>query len=80
MSHGFDLASPLVCEGIVGDGCGGGRIFFVEGEKLFAYYDVTQERTLLLCGIENAISISKKSCTITLVCKDEVRHFDLSTV
>jgi len=80
MSHGFDLASPLVCEGIIGDGCGGGRIFFVENATLYAYDPQSKKRMELLKGLENVLAISKKGCVIRLDFKDEVRHLDLSSV
>ena len=35
MIHGFD--SPLSCEGIIGDGCGADRIFFIEEDSLNVY-------------------------------------------
>jgi len=78
MTHGFDLNSALVCEGIVGDGCGGGRIFFVEEERLFAYDPLTQERIELLSDIKNATKISKKGCHITIQTEREQIIFDLS--
>jgi len=78
MTHGFDLNSALVCEGIVGDGCGGGRIFFVEEEKLFAYDPLTQERIELLKDIENVQKISKKGCDITIEFLDRSIIFNLS--
>jgi hypothetical protein len=75
---GFDLASPLVCEGIVGDGCGGGRIFYIEDEKLFAYDPYSKARIQLLEELHNVISLSKKSCIIRIVCEDKNLEFDLS--
>jgi len=78
MTHGFDLNSALVCEGIVGDGCGGGRIFFVEEERLFAYDPLTQERIELLSDIKDAKSIAKKGCHITIQTACEQIIFDLS--
>ena len=78
MTHGFDLNSALVCEGIVGDGCGGGRIFFVKEEKLFAYNPLTQERIELLSAIKDAKSIEKKGCHITIQTEREQIIFDLS--
>lgn len=78
MSHGFDLNSPLVCEGIIGDGCGGGRIFSITNKKLVAYDPQTQESITLLEDIENAVSISKKACIITLTCRGQIVKFDLS--
>lgn len=82
MSHGFDsldLNSPLVCEGIIGDGCGGGRIFFVKNEILFAYDPLSESKTKLLENLNDIVAISKKACIISLSFKDEVRHFDLSS-
>ena len=78
MMDGFNLDSPLVCEGIIGDGCGGGRIFFVEGETLFAYDPMTQERRVLKKNLHNIIEISKKRCIISLVSQEESVAFDLS--
>ena len=80
MSHGFNLLSPLVCEGIIGDGCGGGRIFFVDGETLFANDPQTGENTFLLDGIKYAKTISKKACIISIECDEEVIEFDLSSL
>ena len=80
MSHGFDLSSPLVCEGIIGDGCGGGRIFYVDTEKLYAYDSVTKQSIKLLEGLVGIESISKKACIITLSFADEIRYFDLSSL
>jgi hypothetical protein len=78
MIHGFDLEAPLVCQGIVGDGCGGGRIFFVKDEKLQVYDPVTKETMELLDGVYNAETISKKGCEITLKCQNETITFNLS--
>ena len=78
MTHGFNLESDLVCEGIVGDGCGGGRLFVIEDETLLAYDPLTQEKTLLLSEIKDAKKISKKACIITIVCENEIIKFDLS--
>ena len=80
MNHGFDLLSPLVCEGIIGDGCGGGRIFFIDDEKLFANDPQTGKNTFLLDCIKNVKTISKKSCIISIECEDEVIEFDLSSL
>ena len=78
MIHGFDLNNPLICEGIIGDGCGGGRLFMVEDASLKAYDPITKKYFELLKDIKNPIGISKKACVITLVCKDETITFDLS--
>jgi len=78
MTHGFDLNSPLVCEGIVGDGCGGGRIFFVEDETLFVYDPLTQERMELLREIKDVKKITKKGCDITIESANKTLLFNLS--
>ena len=78
MTHGFDCNSPLVCEGIIGDGCGGGRIFFVEDEKLQVYDPLTDKKMELLSDIKDAKNISKKGCILTINCEDEHIEFDLS--
>ena len=78
MRDGFDLDSPLVCEGIIGDSCGGGRIFFVKDSTLFAYDSITKESILLLESVIDAVKIFKKACHITIECRDETIVFDLS--
>ncbi|MFA6191650.1 MAG: thiamine biosynthesis protein ThiF [Sulfurimonas sp.] len=80
MLHGFDLNSPLVCEGIIGDGCGGGRIFFITDETLFANDPMTGENIKLLENIHIPLSISKKGCVIAIKCELEMIHFDLSSM
>ena len=80
MTHGFDLDSPLICEGIIGDGCGGGRLFMVENETLKAYDPITKESFILLENILDAVSISKSHCILSIVCKSETLKFDLSSM
>lgn len=80
MIHGFDLESPFVCEGIMGDGCGGGRIFFIEDETLYANDPVSRENIVLLQNIKGAKKISKSACIITVECEDENIKFNLSTM
>lgn len=80
MTHGFDLNDALVCEGIVGDGCGGGRIFHIDEGVLFAYDPVSCEEIRLVENLEHPISLSKKSCTITIECKEHTIEFDLSSM
>ncbi|WP_324172542.1 thiamine biosynthesis protein ThiF [Sulfurimonas sp.] len=80
MSHGFDLNNPLICEGMIGDGCGGGRLFMVEENTLKAYDPVTKEYFVLLEKIEKPHSISKKACIVSVVCEDELIEFDLSLI
>ncbi|OHE21244.1 MAG: thiamine biosynthesis protein ThiF, partial [Sulfurimonas sp. RIFOXYD12_FULL_36_11] len=70
MIHGFKN-SPLACEGIIGDGCGGGRWFFVEDEILKAYDPISKENITLVQNIKKAKKISKKRCVITIECEDE---------
>ena len=80
MIHGFNIDSSLICEGIVGDGCGGGRLFMVENETLKAYDPTTKESFILLKDIPNVVSISKLACIITIVCRDKEIKFDLSAL
>ena len=72
--------SKISCMGIIGDGCGGGREFIVDGQKLLAYDSFTNETITLLENIKNAINISKKSCIITITCRDTIINFDLSKI
>jgi hypothetical protein len=78
MIHGFDVNSPLVCEGIIGDGCGGGRIFFIEKQTLFAHDPQTKENLPLLEQIHMPRTLSKKGCVVSIACEDELIEFDLS--
>ncbi len=72
--------SEIYCEGVIGDGCGGGRIFIVENETLIAYEPQTKDKIELLNGISMPKSIKKTGCLITIECKDEVIEFDLSAL
>lgn len=76
MIAGFE--DKLACEGIVGDGCGGGRIFFIDEDSLNVYDPTTKEQMKLCDEIKDAKSISKKACIITIECEDESINFDLS--
>ena len=76
--HGFNLDDALVCEGIIGDGCGGGRIFAIKDDLLFAYDPLTKEKNILLSKIKGALKISKRACIITIECEDKILHFNLS--
>ena len=80
MMDGFDLDSALVCEGIIGDGCGGGRIFFVEDETLFAYDSITEERMELLGDLKGTVSICKSACIISIKLENKTIEFNLSTL
>ncbi len=75
---GFDLKDPLVCEGIIGDGCGGGRVFHITRNRLLAYDPQTQESITLLEGIVDAQKITKDGCLITIVTQKGEIIFDLS--
>lgn len=77
---GFDLNSPLVCEGIIGDGCGGGRLFYIEDEILKTYDPQTQTSMTLLSSVKDAKSIKKKKCIIYIKCRSKTIEFDLSLV
>jgi len=78
MIAGFNEDSPLICFGIVGDGCGGGRYFFVEDSMLKTYDPTTKDVLILKENIQNAISISKDGCIVTIKCQNEIIEFDLS--
>jgi len=80
MTHGFDVDSSLICEGIVGDGCGGGRLFMIKEDKLIAYDPQTKEEIVLLGDIEMAKSISKQGCIVSVVCQEQNIEFDLSAL
>jgi hypothetical protein len=70
--------NPLSCRGIIGDGCGGGRDFFIKDETLFAYDETSNESITLLEGIKDAKKISKSGCIITIECIEAKTKFDLS--
>ncbi len=78
MIPGFD--TTLTCEGIIGDGCGGGRIFTIQDETLIAYDPYTKENILLLENIHMPKSISKNGCIISILCENEEIKFDLSAL
>ena len=80
MTHGFDLENPLICEGVIGDGCGGGRLFMVEDKILKAYDPITKEQFILLENIEDAVKISKSKCIILVECKALHVEFDLASM
>ena len=80
MTHGFDMNSALVCEGIIGDGCGGGRIFYVADEKLQVFDPITKESMLLLDEVKNIQKISKHGCIIRLYSEENSIDFNLSNM
>ena len=75
MHHGFKLS----VEGKIGDGCGGGRIFYIENETLYAFDPITKNSIALLQGIKDAYSIQKSGCVIMIQTKDGEVLFNLST-
>jgi len=72
--------SKLSCVGIIGDGCGGGREFIVKDSVLYALDPITDEKIILLEGIDSPQSIEKKACIITIECKEKIIRFDLSSL
>ena len=78
MTAGFNLDSPLVCEGIIGDGCGGGRIFYIDDTILKAYDPVSKESIILLIDVVDAVRLKKSACVIFIECKDKDIRFNLS--
>jgi len=76
MIAGFE--DKLACEGIVGDGCGGDRIFFIDANTLYAHDPLTNENIKLLDEVMDARAISKSACIITIECKSKSIRFDLS--
>jgi hypothetical protein len=76
---GFDIDAPLVCEGVVGDGCGGGRIFFVKDAKLWVFDPVTKEEHLLFESATGVVRIFKKGCSVFLQKEGQFLEFDLQT-
>ncbi|QOY54156.1 thiamine biosynthesis protein ThiF [Candidatus Sulfurimonas marisnigri] len=84
MTHGSreinNFDENLTCEGIIGDGCGGGRLFTIDENKLKAYDPQSQESITLLENIHKPISISKKGCIVFITCEDENIEFDLSNM
>lgn len=76
----FDRESPLVCEGIIGDGCGGGRIFYIQDTTLFVFDPMSENSVALLSELPTVLSISKKGCIIRLTLQDTELEVDLSRI
>ena len=68
------------CEGIIGDGCGGGRIFFTCKDSLNVYDPITKELMTLLENLNEPQNISKKGCHLLFTCKLQEMIFDLSSL
>jgi hypothetical protein len=69
--------SSLRCKGIIGDGCGGDREFYIENETLYAYDPTSKTATLLASNIKDALHISKKGCDIFIKTKEKELIFNL---
>ncbi|MFT5661502.1 MAG: hypothetical protein ACI9TV_002148 [Sulfurimonas sp.] len=78
MMDGFD--KKISCLGIIGDGCGGGREFYVENDALYSYDPYTKENMILFEPVYKAKSISKHRCMLSIECEDETVNIDLSTL
>lgn len=81
MIPGFDIPKELQCEGIIGDGCGGGRLFYAKGCKLYVYDPMTKGHMELFDAGWEIESIEKKGCIVTIVtCNKHKMGFDLSAM
>ena len=74
----LDKNDPLMCEGIVGDGCGGGRIFFIRENQLFAHDPMTKEDKALFTVEVIPKKLFKKGCILSLQYEQHAIEFDLS--
>jgi hypothetical protein len=68
------------CEGIAGDGCGGGRIFFTDKNSVKVFDPVSKEVMTLVTDLEEPLGISKKECRLFFTCKGKLNVFDLSAM
>ncbi|MGB6020342.1 MAG: hypothetical protein WBF77_12195, partial [Sulfurimonadaceae bacterium] len=71
-----------VCPGIIGDGCGGGRLFIADtfNNKVKAYYPDDNSMRTLLEGLNEPSGIAKKGCELFIANTNahEIVVFDLS--
>lgn len=71
-----------VCPGIIGDGCGGGRLFIADtfNNKVKAYFPDDNSMRTLLDGLNEPSGISKKGCELFIANTNahEIVVFDLS--
>ena len=72
------VGSNLKCKGIIGDGCGGGREFYIQEETLYAFDPLTKQSLKLYEGIKEATNITKKGCNIYIETKTKNLVFNLS--
>lgn len=81
----LDLLNPKdMCIGIIGDGCGGGRIFIADtGHDMIKVYEPENgEVFIIMQDISMPKSISKKGCILSIQTDDkhELIEFDLSSM
>lgn len=73
-----------MCIGVIGDGCGGGRIFIADsGHNMIKVYEPENgEVFIILEDISRPKSISKKGCILSVLTDDinELIEFDLSSM
>jgi len=73
-----------LCAGIVGDGCGGGRLFIADtfNNKVKAYYPDNNTMMTLLDGLDEPGGIAKRGCELFVANTNahEIIVFDLSTM
>ena len=71
-----------VCAGIIGDGCGGGRLFIADtfNNKIKAYFPDDNSMMTLLEGLNEPGGIAKKGCELYIANSNanEIVVFDLS--
>lgn len=71
-----------VCAGIVGDGCGGGRLFIADtfNNKVKAYFPDDHSIRTLIEGLDEPSGISKRGCALYIANSNahEIVVFDLS--
>lgn len=83
-SQQLNLLDPSdMCIGIIGDGCGGGRVFIADtGHSMIKVYEPENgEVFIILKGINKPISIMKKACILSIKTDaDELIEFDLSSM
>lgn len=76
----LDKSNPLMCEGIIGDGCGGGRIFFIKENQVFAHDPIANADMELFKIINMPKKLTKKECILYLKYDKYCIEFDLSTM
>ena len=90
-SYGDSDEEPLMlqhpqglCAGLIGDGCGGGRLFIADtyNNKLKAYFPDDNRMMTLLEGLREPSDVAKKGCRLYVANTNahEVVTFDLSSM